>query len=245
MAQWKRGGRRDIRFVRKNPRLDGQSRATAVFSWSGQTNIIIIIMLHHIELYVVTKYLGIYTSLLNSDLCCQVDCSNGQVGYGRRRRRRDVFSAGDPNKVYEVSMATVVKVAEQHVEGTPELWVEKGIVLVGTPCLINHGRPPNVMLVVLLYNFLFYSRLQPPSARSRGTRRRPPSPRCPTSSAPTSTWSSTTTAAAVAAPSPRPPSFSPSSPCCWWPTTTDGGDADKGIGNIISETYKAFKQPVK
>ena len=58
----------------------------------------------------------------------QVECANGQIGFGRRRRRRDV-TAGDSvdrNKVYEVSMSTIVKVAEEHVEGKPATWVEKG-----------------------------------------------------------------------------------------------------------------------
>jgi len=40
--------------------------------------------------------------------CSPVRCSNGQLGYGRRRR--DVSSQdGDPNKVYEISMSTIIK----------------------------------------------------------------------------------------------------------------------------------------
>jgi len=41
------------------------------------------------------------------DTCSPVQCSNGQQGFGRRRR--DVSNAGDPNKVYEISMSTVIK----------------------------------------------------------------------------------------------------------------------------------------
>ena len=57
-----------------------------------------------------------------------MECANGQIGFGRRRRRRDVTvgDAVDRNKVYEVSMSTIVKVAEEHVEGKPTTWVEKG-----------------------------------------------------------------------------------------------------------------------
>lgn len=40
--------------------------------------------------------------------CSPVTCSNGQNGFGRRRR--DVSSEGaDPNKVYEISMSTIIK----------------------------------------------------------------------------------------------------------------------------------------
>lgn len=43
------------------------------------------------------------------DKCHGVQCSNGQVGYGRKRRA--VAASGlDPNKVYEISMATFIKV---------------------------------------------------------------------------------------------------------------------------------------
>lgn len=41
------------------------------------------------------------------DTCTGVQCSNGQLGFGRRRR--DVSDAADPNKVYEISMSTVIK----------------------------------------------------------------------------------------------------------------------------------------
>jgi hypothetical protein len=58
------------------------------------------------------------------DKCGGVECANDQIGFGRRRRR-DVSAADDRNKIYEVSMSTIVKVAEEHVEGKPTVWVEK------------------------------------------------------------------------------------------------------------------------
>lgn len=41
------------------------------------------------------------------DTCSPVQCSNGQRGFGRRRRA--VTDEADPNKVYEISMSTVIK----------------------------------------------------------------------------------------------------------------------------------------
>lgn len=42
------------------------------------------------------------------DTCKGVQCSNGQLGYGRRRR--EIYDdAPDPNKVYEISMSTIIK----------------------------------------------------------------------------------------------------------------------------------------
>jgi len=44
------------------------------------------------------------------DSCKGVQCSNGQLGFGRRRR--DISDASpDPNKVYEISMSTIIKMA--------------------------------------------------------------------------------------------------------------------------------------
>lgn len=42
------------------------------------------------------------------DKCQGVQCSNGQTGYGRRRR--EISPRADPNKVYEISMTTFLKV---------------------------------------------------------------------------------------------------------------------------------------
>jgi hypothetical protein len=39
----------------------------------------------------------------------QVECSNGQTGYGRRRREVSSIPA-DPNKVFEVTMSTYIRV---------------------------------------------------------------------------------------------------------------------------------------
>jgi hypothetical protein len=41
-----------------------------------------------------------------------VECANGQTGFGRRRR--DVTDKTPKNKVYEVSMSTVVRVGEDN-----------------------------------------------------------------------------------------------------------------------------------
>merc|ERR1712133_125417 len=41
------------------------------------------------------------------DSCLGVTCSNGQRGFGRKKR--SVHEGGDPNKVYEISMSTVIK----------------------------------------------------------------------------------------------------------------------------------------
>ncbi|CAH0752799.1 unnamed protein product [Bemisia tabaci] len=43
------------------------------------------------------------------DKCNGVDCSNGQIGYGRRRRAVSGIPP-DPNKIFEVTMTTFIKV---------------------------------------------------------------------------------------------------------------------------------------
>jgi len=56
--------------------------------------------------------------------CSPVRCSNGQSGYGRRRR--DVASQdADPNKVYEISMSTIIKMECDDCEKAKYL-LEKG-----------------------------------------------------------------------------------------------------------------------
>lgn len=45
------------------------------------------------------------------DKCSGTTCSNGQIGYGRRKREIKNAST-DPNKIYEVSVATFIKVDE-------------------------------------------------------------------------------------------------------------------------------------
>jgi hypothetical protein len=42
-------------------------------------------------------------------LYIQVECSNGQTGYGRRRREVASIPA-DPNKIFEVTMSTYIRV---------------------------------------------------------------------------------------------------------------------------------------
>lgn len=45
------------------------------------------------------------------DKCAGTTCSNGQIGFGRRKR--EIKNAlTDPNKIYEVSVATFIKVDE-------------------------------------------------------------------------------------------------------------------------------------
>lgn len=44
------------------------------------------------------------------DKCKGIQCSNGQVGYGRRKR--EIAQSHDPNKVYEISMTLFMKVKE-------------------------------------------------------------------------------------------------------------------------------------
>ena len=46
--------------------------------------------------------------LLKFFLFPKVRCSNGQLGYGRRRRR-DITEETKENKVYTISMSTIIK----------------------------------------------------------------------------------------------------------------------------------------
>lgn len=45
------------------------------------------------------------------DKCSGTPCSNGQIGYGRRRREIS-HRTTDPNKIYEISLATFIKVSD-------------------------------------------------------------------------------------------------------------------------------------
>lgn len=55
------------------------------------------------------------------DRCNSVECANGQLGYGkRRRRRRSVSESGEEaeqlkEKLYEVSMSTIIRYEEDSV----------------------------------------------------------------------------------------------------------------------------------
>lgn len=79
------------------------------------------------------------------DRCQGVECANGQLGYGKRKRR-DVTDKRDLNKIYEVSMATVVKVANEPVD---EVWVEKA-----TLTEVNH--PDEAAIAALSQEFGAY-----------------------------------------------------------------------------------------
>lgn len=48
------------------------------------------------------------TVIVCVDRCTGIPCSNGQIGYGRRKR--DVSASTDPNKVYEISTTTFIRV---------------------------------------------------------------------------------------------------------------------------------------
>jgi len=47
------------------------------------------------------------------DRCNGVQCSNGQVGFGRRKKRDLDDSPSEIQRVYEVSMSTIVKVGDE------------------------------------------------------------------------------------------------------------------------------------
>ena len=54
----------------------------------------------------------------------QVECASDQIGYGRRRR--DVEQESNLNKIYEVSMSTIVRVANDDSEDKEkQVWLEK------------------------------------------------------------------------------------------------------------------------
>lgn len=53
-------------------------------------------------------YIALYSDVLL--VIRQIACSNGQLGFGRRRR--DLISQADPNKIFEVTMMTFLKVDE-------------------------------------------------------------------------------------------------------------------------------------
>lgn len=43
------------------------------------------------------------------DKCKGIQCSNGQIGFGKRRKR-EIAQSADPNKIYEISMTTFIRV---------------------------------------------------------------------------------------------------------------------------------------
>jgi hypothetical protein len=50
-----------------------------------------------------------FLTVINILFSMQLECSNGQTGFGRKRREIKQ-SAVDPNKIYEISMTTFIKV---------------------------------------------------------------------------------------------------------------------------------------
>ncbi len=67
---------------------------------------------------------------LSTDFAFQVDCANGQTGFGKRRRDTSDAKTSTKNKVYEVSMSTVVRVGEEKVEKSTESRREKDTLVV-------------------------------------------------------------------------------------------------------------------
>lgn len=56
------------------------------------------------------------------DKCQGIKCSNGQIGYGRRKR--DVMQSPEPNKVFEISKTTFIRVS-----GEPATAQDEGILI--------------------------------------------------------------------------------------------------------------------
>lgn len=47
------------------------------------------------------------------DKCNGVECANGQIGFGKKKKKRDVSDkSAVQQKIYEVSMSTIVKVSD-------------------------------------------------------------------------------------------------------------------------------------
>lgn len=42
------------------------------------------------------------------DKCKGIQCSNGQIGYGRRKR--EISQSAEPNNIYEISMTAFIRV---------------------------------------------------------------------------------------------------------------------------------------
>lgn len=56
------------------------------------------------------------------DKCQGIKCSNGQIGYGRRKR--DVMQSPEPNKLFEISKTTYIRVS-----GEPATAQDEGILI--------------------------------------------------------------------------------------------------------------------
>lgn len=57
------------------------------------------------------------------DKCQGIKCSNGQIGYGRRKR--DVMQSPEQNKVYEISKTTFIRVS-----GEPTTAQDEGMIFI-------------------------------------------------------------------------------------------------------------------
>ncbi|KAJ8934925.1 hypothetical protein NQ314_013104, partial [Rhamnusium bicolor] len=51
------------------------------------------------------------------DKCIGVECSDGQIGYGRRRRSIATLPA-DPNKIFEITITSFIKVGSENFDET-------------------------------------------------------------------------------------------------------------------------------
>lgn len=83
-----------------------------------------------------TNYV-LFKGILNVciDVCEGVQCSNGELGYGRRRR--SVTSGGDPNQVFQVTMSTILSVQFEDAETN----VEAGFVDAEEPFSVGYIDP--------------------------------------------------------------------------------------------------------
>ena len=85
----------------------------------------------------------------------QVECANGQIGYGRRRRDVEQEEQPNLNKIYEVSMSTIVRVANDNDDKSnnnrreEQVWLEKAV-------LQDEGHADEVAIAALSEEFGAY-----------------------------------------------------------------------------------------
>ncbi|XP_043237764.1 uncharacterized protein LOC122389629 isoform X1 [Amphibalanus amphitrite] len=84
-----------------------------------------------------TNYV-LFKGILNVciDVCEGVQCSNGELGYGRRRRRA-VTPSSDPNQVFQVEMSTILNVQFEDAETN----VKAGFIDAEEPFSIGYVDP--------------------------------------------------------------------------------------------------------
>lgn len=90
------------------------------------------------------------------DKCQGVDCANGQTGFGKRRRDVSDAKTSTKNKVYEVSMSTVVRVGEEKVEKSTESRREKDTLVVEEAIVADVIHPDELALAALSEEFGVY-----------------------------------------------------------------------------------------